>query len=153
MELAGWLRWCSGRFAGGSFGWRLYRSCAGASGRVLAQVLTGDRTFHSASLRCSWFSRALLGRSEPCGAYRRQRRFVLGFRSPRADPRGMKTSRCARGVSVPRVSDDASSLENGAFMELVFGALSMRRSDTHRLEPTRHKYPRSMLQEGTVFCQ
>ena len=99
----------------------------GASGRARVQVFTGDRTFHSASLRCSWFSRALLGRSEPYEAYRKPRLLVVRFRSPRADPRGMNASRCAKRVSVPRRSDDASSLENGAIMGLATSASSERR--------------------------
>ena len=67
-------------------------------------------TTFASSLRCSWFSRALLGRSEPNEARRRQLVLVVGFRSPRADPRGVKTSRCVKSVRMPRGSDDASSL-------------------------------------------
>ena len=66
------------------------------------------------------FSRALLGRSEPYGACRKPHSLVVRFRSPRADQRGMKTSRCAVSVRVPRRSDDASSLENGVFMGACF---------------------------------
>ena len=99
----------------------------GASGRARVQVFTGDRTFHSASLRCSWFSRALLGRSEPYEAYRKPRLLVVRFRSPRADPRGMNAIRCAKSVRMPRGSDDASSLENGAIMGLATSASSERR--------------------------
>ena len=64
---------------------------------------------------------ALLGRSEPYGACRKPHLLVMRFRSPRADPRGMKTSRCAKRVRTPRGSDDASSLENGALMGVATG--------------------------------